>query len=147
MRADDAERGRPRQASRLVAEQEALRRLALLVADGVPADELFGAVVEEAGGLFGGDLAVMTHFPTAATIHVVAAWAADGELPDAAPSAAGSRSGRPRREGPRSRPGSRSPRSRGRQQRDPRRDRRTAAARAVDLERPVVRGQPVAQAD
>jgi signal transduction histidine kinase len=70
------------QPSRLVAEQEALRRLALLVADGVPADELFGAVVEEAGRLFGADLAGMTRFAGDDTVRVVAAWTADGELPD-----------------------------------------------------------------
>jgi signal transduction histidine kinase len=70
------------QAIRLVAEQEALRRLALLVADGVPAAELFGAVVAEAGRLFGADLAGMTQFATKDTVRVVAAWTAEGDLPD-----------------------------------------------------------------
>jgi len=70
------------QASRLVAEQEALRRLALLVADGVPADDLFRAVVEESGRLFGADLAGMSQFVTEDTVRVLAAWTADGHVPD-----------------------------------------------------------------
>jgi signal transduction histidine kinase len=74
--------GARRQASRLVAEQDALRRVALLVADGVPAEELFGAVVEEAGRLFGADLAGMTQFATETTVKVVASWTAEGEPPN-----------------------------------------------------------------
>jgi GAF domain-containing protein len=70
--------------TRLAEEQAALRRVATLVAHGVPPDELCGAVGAEVGRLFGADLAgvsrydpddLVTHFP---------AWSAAGEPPDIA---------------------------------------------------------------
>ena len=45
--------------TRLAEEQAALQRTATLVARGVPADELFRAVTQEAGALLGADLASM----------------------------------------------------------------------------------------
>jgi GAF domain-containing protein len=72
------------EAARLADEQAALRRVATLVAHGVPPDELFGAVRAEVGGLLGADLAgisrydpddLVTHFP---------AWSAAGKPPDVA---------------------------------------------------------------
>jgi GAF domain-containing protein len=49
---------------RLADEQAALRRVATLVAQGVPATELFAAVTEEVGRLLGGDLAGMICYET-----------------------------------------------------------------------------------
>jgi GAF domain-containing protein len=72
------------EAARLADEQAALRRVATLVAHGVPPDELFGAVGAEVGGLLGAELAgisrydpddLVTHFP---------AWSAAGKPPDVA---------------------------------------------------------------
>jgi signal transduction histidine kinase len=69
------------QVRRLADEQAALRRVATLAARGVPSRELFGAVAEEVGRLFGADLAGMIRFETDATVTPVAAWAAAGERP------------------------------------------------------------------
>jgi signal transduction histidine kinase len=71
------------QVGRLVDEQAALRRVATLVAQGVPSSELFGAVTEEVGRLLGTDLAGMARHETDDTVAVVATWAAAGEQPDA----------------------------------------------------------------
>jgi signal transduction histidine kinase len=68
--------------ARLADEQAALRRVATLVARGVPQAELFGAVTEEVGRLFGADLAGMIRYETDATVSPVATWAAVGEHPD-----------------------------------------------------------------
>jgi signal transduction histidine kinase len=46
----------------LLAEQAALRRVATLVAEGVPADGIFSAVTEEVGRLFGADQAAVGRF-------------------------------------------------------------------------------------
>jgi GAF domain-containing protein len=70
------------QRSRVLAEQAALRRVATLAAEGVPAHELFHAVTEEVGRLFGADLAAMGRFVTHGSVLTVAAWAAEGEHPD-----------------------------------------------------------------
>jgi signal transduction histidine kinase len=70
------------QVGRLADEQAALRRVATLVARGVPQRELFGAVTEEVGRLFGGDLAGMIRYETDTTVTPVATWAAVGEHPD-----------------------------------------------------------------
>jgi signal transduction histidine kinase len=67
---------------RLAEEQAALRRVATLVAQGVPPSTLFGAVTEEIGGLLGTDLAGMIRYETDDTLSAVAAWAADGEDSD-----------------------------------------------------------------
>jgi PAS domain S-box-containing protein len=70
------------QVGRLADEQAALRRVATLVARGVPSGELFGAVAEEIGRLFGADLTGMIRYETDATVAPVAAWTAEGEHPD-----------------------------------------------------------------
>jgi GAF domain-containing protein len=67
---------------RLADEQAALRRVATLVARGVPSSELFGAVTKEVGRLFGADLAGMIRYEIDATVTPVAAWTAAGEHPE-----------------------------------------------------------------
>jgi PAS domain S-box-containing protein len=68
-------------AGRLADEQAALRRVATLVARGVPQDELFGAVTEEVGRLLGTDLAGMIRYEADTTVTPVAAWSAAGPHP------------------------------------------------------------------
>ena len=63
---------------RLAAEQAALRRVATLVANGVPAPELFSAVTEELGRLIGADIAALVRLEPGNTATVVAAWS-EGE--------------------------------------------------------------------
>jgi PAS domain S-box-containing protein len=70
------------QVGRLADEQAALRRVATLVAHGVPSSELFGAVTEEVGALLGADLAGMARRETDDTVTVVATWAAADEPPE-----------------------------------------------------------------
>jgi signal transduction histidine kinase len=67
--------------ARLADEQAALRRVATLVARAVPEGELFGAVIEEVGSLFGADLAGMIRYEPDLTVTPVAAWGAVGEHP------------------------------------------------------------------
>jgi PAS domain S-box-containing protein len=67
--------------TRLAGEQAALRRVATLVAQGVPAGELFGTTVEEAGKLFGAQLAGMIRFVEDDAVMAVATWAAEGAHP------------------------------------------------------------------
>jgi GAF domain-containing protein len=62
------------------AEQAALRRVATLVAEDVPASQLFGAVAREVGSLLGADFSGMARFDDDAVV-TVAAWAAAGEHP------------------------------------------------------------------
>jgi signal transduction histidine kinase len=69
------------EAGRLAEEQAALRRVATLVARGVPQGELFGAVAGEVGRLLGADLAGMIRYETDGTVAPVATWAAVGEHP------------------------------------------------------------------
>jgi signal transduction histidine kinase len=66
---------------RLADEQAALRRVATLVAHGVPPGELFDAVAAEVAGLLGAELAAMVRYEPddGATARVVAAWPAVGE--------------------------------------------------------------------
>ncbi|MCW3063786.1 MAG: hypothetical protein JWN32_958 [Solirubrobacterales bacterium] len=71
-----------RESARLAAEQSAMRRVATLVARGVPQGELFGAVTEEVGRLLGTDLAGMIRYEADSTVTPVAAWAAVGEHPE-----------------------------------------------------------------
>jgi GAF domain-containing protein len=68
---------------RLADEQAALRRVATLVARGVPPDEVFAAVTEEVGRLLGTGLAGMARYNRDDTVSVLAAWAAEdgGEHP------------------------------------------------------------------
>jgi PAS domain S-box-containing protein len=63
------------------AEQAALRRIAILVAEHVPASELFDAVAREVGVLFGADFTGMIRYEGDGTAGVVATWAAVGEHP------------------------------------------------------------------
>jgi signal transduction histidine kinase len=64
------------------AEQAALRRVATLVAKGVPADDLFAAVAAEVGRLFGADLASLSRLFSDDSVLPVATWCASGEQPD-----------------------------------------------------------------
>ena len=65
---------------RLADEQAALRRVATLVAQDVPPNELFGAVAREVGTLLGTDFSGMIRYEGDAAI-TVATWAAAGEHP------------------------------------------------------------------
>jgi signal transduction histidine kinase len=67
---------------RLADEQVALRRVATLVAQGVPPSELFVAVIAEVGRLLGADLTGMLRYEADGTVTAVAAWAAVGEHPE-----------------------------------------------------------------
>jgi signal transduction histidine kinase len=67
--------------SDIEAEQAALRRVATLVVEGVPADDLFAAVAAEVGRLFGADLASLSHFFSDDSVLAVATWAAADEPP------------------------------------------------------------------
>jgi signal transduction histidine kinase len=60
---------------RLTEEQSALRRVATLVAQSVPAAAVFEAVTQEVGLLCGGDLARMERYEEDGTVTGVAAWA------------------------------------------------------------------------
>jgi GAF domain-containing protein len=64
--------------ARLAEEQAALRRIATLVAHGVPAEEVFAAVTEELGRMFGTGLAGMARYDSDDTVTVVATWASEG---------------------------------------------------------------------
>jgi signal transduction histidine kinase len=64
------------------AEQAGLRRVATLVARGVPGDELFRAVTAEVGRLFGPDLAAMGQYVQEGSLRVLAVWMPDGEQPE-----------------------------------------------------------------
>jgi GAF domain-containing protein len=68
------------EASRLAAEQAALRRVATRVAEDVPSSELFHAVAREVGTLLGADFAGMARFDDGDVV-TVSAWAAEGEFP------------------------------------------------------------------
>ena len=65
----------------LAEEQAALRRVATLVAQDVPSEELFGAVAREVGTLFGADFSGMIRYEDDAFVTTVATWAAVGEHP------------------------------------------------------------------
>ena len=60
--------------ARLAQEQAALRRVATLVAQGVPPEEVFAAVAEEAGQLLSVDLAGIARYDPDATLTYVASW-------------------------------------------------------------------------
>ncbi len=64
----------------LADEQAALRRVATLVARGAPADELFAAVLQEAGQLLQADQTTMIRYGSDGTSTVVASWSSTGEL-------------------------------------------------------------------
>ena len=67
---------------RLADEQAALRRVATLVAQGVPPSELFGAVAAEVGLLLDADLSGMVRYVSDDALTAVATWAAEGEHPE-----------------------------------------------------------------
>src|SRR4051812_21750080 len=74
--------------SPMVEEQDALRRLAMLVAAGAQPDEVFAAVVAEAGRLLGGDYTVLERRDPDDAITFVSTWTSTGV---AAPPSAGNR--------------------------------------------------------
>jgi PAS domain S-box-containing protein len=59
---------------RLADEQAALRRVATLVARGVPAPELFAAVAREVGMLVGGDATHIGRYDVEGTVSLIASW-------------------------------------------------------------------------
>ncbi|WP_198663677.1 sensor histidine kinase [Jiangella endophytica] len=63
-----------RRSQELAAEQSALRRVATLAAEGVPATELFVAVTREVGELCGADLTRLGRYEDGGTVIRVAAW-------------------------------------------------------------------------
>jgi PAS domain S-box-containing protein len=67
--------------ARLADEQAALRRVATLVAQGVPAPELFGAVTEEVGRLLRTDAAAMIRYERD-EMTAVGSWTAEGVAAD-----------------------------------------------------------------
>src|SRR5512132_3766443 len=64
---------------RLAREQEALRRVATLVARATSPEEIFASVTEEVGRLLGVDLAFLARYD-AETETIVAGWSASGDL-------------------------------------------------------------------
>jgi signal transduction histidine kinase/uncharacterized protein YoaH (UPF0181 family) len=60
--------------ARLAEEQAALRRVATLVARGVPQEELFAAVTDEVGQLFGARYASMNRYEGDGTTTIIATW-------------------------------------------------------------------------
>jgi signal transduction histidine kinase len=92
--------------ARLAEEQAALRRVATLVAEGVPPVEMFAAVAQEVGQLLGVDSTHMGRFEADETAVEVGSWSADGTyrslgyrvpLDDASVSGLVFKSGRPAR--------------------------------------------------
>jgi PAS domain S-box-containing protein len=65
--------------ARLAEEQMALRRVATLVARGVPAEELFAAVTEEVGRVLLVDAAAMARYESDDTMTTMAVWSASGD--------------------------------------------------------------------
>jgi signal transduction histidine kinase len=59
--------------------EAALRRVATLVGGAAQADELFGAVTEEAGRLLGADFAAMGRYESDDAVTLVAAWSRTGD--------------------------------------------------------------------
>jgi signal transduction histidine kinase len=72
----------------IVEEQDALRRVAMLVAEGAQPDEVFAAVVAEAGRLLGGDYTVLARRDPDDAITFVSTWTSAGV---AAPPSVGNR--------------------------------------------------------
>ena len=63
---------------RIAEEQAALRRVAVLVAQAAPPDEVFAAITEEAGRLLGAGHAVLSRYEPGGAVSVVAAWSSAG---------------------------------------------------------------------
>jgi signal transduction histidine kinase len=66
--------------ARVLAEQKALRRVAALVARGVPAGELFAAVTMEVGQLLEAEAALLVHLESNDVGRLVGVWTAGGEV-------------------------------------------------------------------
>ena len=71
--------GRPREQG-IADEQAALRRVAVLVAQAAPPDQVFTAVTEEAGRLLGAGQALMSRYDPDGAASVVAAWGSAGAV-------------------------------------------------------------------
>jgi PAS domain S-box-containing protein len=69
---------RQEQLARLADEQAALRRVATLVAEGVPAGELFAVVTEEVGRLLTVDAAATIRYEPEGVVTAVGSWSAEG---------------------------------------------------------------------
>jgi GAF domain-containing protein len=65
----------------LAEEQAALRRVATLVARGVPPEEVFAAVTEEVGRVLSVEFATLGRYESDATMTVVVAWSAGDFAP------------------------------------------------------------------
>jgi signal transduction histidine kinase len=65
--------------ARLAGEQAALKRVAILVARGTPAEQVFAAVTEEVGRLLGVDMTNMCRYEPGNTMTFVATWAKGNE--------------------------------------------------------------------
>ena len=65
----------------LAEEQAALRRVATLVAQGEPPEEVFAAVVEEVGRLFRVEVATLVHYEPGRTATSVTTWGSAGKNP------------------------------------------------------------------
>ncbi|MDT4997097.1 MAG: hypothetical protein QOD45_1165, partial [Pseudonocardiales bacterium] len=63
----------------LADEQAALRRVATLVARGVPPEQVFAAVIEEAGQLLSVEFAGLGRYAPDRTITIAAAWGRTGQ--------------------------------------------------------------------
>jgi signal transduction histidine kinase len=64
--------------ARMAEEQAALRRVATLVARGVPATQVFEAVIEDVGRLVGADGATLARYEADLTVTIVGAWSKSG---------------------------------------------------------------------
>jgi signal transduction histidine kinase len=64
--------------ARLAQEQAALRRVATLVAQATPPEQMFAAVAEEVGRLLAVDLAILVRYDPQDTLEVVGAWTRTG---------------------------------------------------------------------
>jgi len=64
--------------TQMAEEQAALRRVATLVARGVPATQVFEAVIEEVGRLVGADGATLARYEADLTLTIVGAWSKSG---------------------------------------------------------------------
>jgi GAF domain-containing protein len=65
---------------RLAEEQAALRRVATLVAEAVPASDLFSGVAAEVGSLLGAELATLFRYEDEHRVRMLSIWTADGVL-------------------------------------------------------------------
>ena len=65
---------------RIAEELAALRRVAALVARGVPPEEVFAAVAAEAGLLLGADLTTVARYDPGGVVTILGAWSSAGTL-------------------------------------------------------------------